>query len=61
VEISEVLAEGNLAAHAPDLAWGLHDLSGRLADTNDRSGGLAAIRRAVEVRESLAKLSRGYP
>ncbi len=51
----EALARDDFATHAPALARRLNNLSVSLAESGDRAGGLAAIRRAVEIREALAR------
>jgi hypothetical protein len=55
VEIRERLAQENFAAYAPCLTKSLNNLSVDLAETGDRAGGLAAIRRAVEIYLPLAR------
>jgi tetratricopeptide (TPR) repeat protein len=55
VAVYERLAQANPAAYEPDLALSLTNLSNRLAETGERSGGLQAIQRAVAVYERLAQ------
>ncbi len=51
----EALAREDFATHAPALALRLNNLSVDLAASGDRAGGLAAIRRAVEIYDALAQ------
>jgi hypothetical protein len=54
-QILEQLAQEDFAAHAPDLASNLNNLSVDLAEAGERAQGLVAIRRAVDIRGKLAQ------
>ena len=55
VQTYERLAQDNFAAHGPDLASSLNNLSNHLAESGKRVGGLAVIERAVAIYEQLAQ------
>jgi len=54
VKIRRRLAAANAAAHEPNLAGSLNNLSNRLGDVGRRDEALAAIQDAVEIRRRLA-------
>ncbi|MEE1766673.1 tetratricopeptide repeat protein, partial [Streptomyces sp. SP18BB07] len=55
VEIRRTLAQANPAAHLPDLAMSLNNLSNRQSGTGDWQAALVSITEAVEIRRTLAQ------